>query len=234
MLGIKLLSRSVGGPLSSTAVAEPAADQDTSPNTPKWKVRLRYLLIPTASVIVVVAALLVTWFSIAAATSSEVHITAGPSALSCTDGMVRTVNEANEQAQIALLTPSLNCELRVRIHNGGSVPIHIDRITYGGVGRESLVAHVDSIDGRASKNDANGPDAYGVPATTMLAPGASISVTAHVTASKLTCDANGVTYFWGRNPVLNFTALGLGTQKPSNLNFGFRGTKTSTDAGCQQ
>jgi hypothetical protein len=224
--------------LSSTAVAEQTIDQGTSPGAPRRKLRLRYILVPT-TVVFVVLALVISWFSVAAYAGNHVRITADSAALRCGAGETRTVTDdvdPGADLQIALLTPALNCQLRLQVRNGGTVPIGIDRITYGGLGRESLVAYVDSIDGRASKNNDNGPDAYGVPTATSLAPGATMTVIAHITAAKLTCDGDGTTYFWdNQNPVLNLSVLGIGSErKPTDVHFGFRGTTVSMDAGCQQ
>jgi hypothetical protein len=224
--------------LSSTVLAEPVDDQDTGPGAPRPKVRLRYIIVPAITVLFLAVALMISWFSVAAYTSNHVRITASSTALRCGASHTRTVPDDADlgaDVQIGLLSPALNCELHLQIRNGGTVPIRIDRVTYGGLGKGNLVAYVDSIDGWESKgNDVVG-DAYGVPATTSLAPGATITVTARITAAKLTCVADGTTYFWGDNPVLNLSVLGLGSQrKASDFHFGFRGTKHSTDAGCQQ
>ena len=224
--------------MSSTVLAEPIADQDTGPHAPRRKVRLRYIIVPLVAVLFLTTALIVSWYSTAAYTSNHVRITASSRALWCGASQTRTIPNGTDlgtEVQIGLLSPSLNCELRLQIHNGGAVPIRIDRVTYGGLGKGNLVAYVDSIDGRPSKgNDVVG-DAYGVPATTSLAPGTSTTVTAHITAAQLTCVADGTTYFWGDNPVLNLSVLGLGSQrKASDFQFGFRGTKSSTNSSCRQ
>jgi hypothetical protein len=115
------------------------------------------------------------------------------------------------------------------------VPITIDRITYGGLGGLGLYARVDRIDGTPAKSNSDG-DAYAVPSTTTLRPGGTMAVIAHITRARLTCVADGTTYYWdNENPTLKFSALGIGsTRKPTNVHFGFLGTKTSTDASCQQ
>ena len=238
MLGTKHLSRSVGGSLSSTLLAEPDADHDTGPHAPRRNVRLRYIIVPVVAVLFVTTALIVSWFSVAGYTSNHVRITASSRALWCGASHTRTVPNGADlgtDVQIGLLSPSLNCKLRLQVHNGGAVPIRIDRVTYGGLGKGNLVAYVDRIDGRPSRSNDVVGDAYGVPATTSLAPGATITVTAHITAAQLTCVADGTTYFWGDNPVLNLSVLGVGSQrKASDFQFGFRGTKSSTNSSCQQ
>ena len=183
--------------------------------------------------IVLVITLIVAWQLAAASSAHSIIVTTDARALVCGKGQELTPKESGRYIEVARLTPTLNCNLRIRIYNDGVFPVDISSATFGGLGSGSLAATINSVDGlpAAYKNDRI--DASGKLQNPELAPGAEYTLVAHITASQRTCNSDGVTIWYSGEPTLSVTSLGVtSTRDPTAVLFGFRGTKQSTYAGC--
>jgi hypothetical protein len=195
------------------------------------------------SIAAVVVILIVAW-QVAVATSVQaVKVTMDSRPLICARGQEVTRDLSGHFIELARLTPALDCNLRIHIYNDGVLPVHLDDATFVLLGSEGVTAHVDIIDGQpshdVSEGDAFGDEQGGLDEVGRfqdgdLAPGQAYILVAHISPSKETCySAGGSISFPYGTPSIGVTALGITeARQPVDVEFGFLGTKQSTDKSC--
>ncbi|HEY4268555.1 MAG TPA: hypothetical protein VGM94_10235 [Galbitalea sp.] len=166
------------------------------------------------------------------ASTNAIIVTTDAKPFSCANqGDVTTLRSQGRYIAGVNLNKDLDCDLHIRIHNDGDIPVEIDSIRFPSMGYYGRYAYFDIIAGQPSRG---AEDAVGIPTDPIeIDGGGAYILHVHVRLDKCARNSPGGAGSWDNEPALGVRILGVREEvKPTDVHLAFVATKYQSPKSC--